>query len=100
MIDLKVMFQRWLIASYSYYHLNSPFPVMTDEEYDGIAKELLESWDTFEHHHKYLVSIDDLKCGSLFAVKEEYYPRIVKMCARVQHNENMGVDYNVQSSII
>jgi NAD-dependent DNA ligase len=62
------------MASYAYYILDKS--IMPDSEYDSIAKTLLEHWDSFEHPHKYLLTKDDLRAGTAFAIKE--YPNRVK----------------------
>lgn len=72
------LFQKWLMASYVYYHLNRN--VMLDTTYDKIAKLLEKEWDTFEHPHKYLVDKGNLSVTSLYNLKEKDYPRIV-VCA-------------------
>lgn len=95
MIDLKLRFQRFLMASYAYYHNGTPFKIMTDEEYDLTAKDLLDNWDTFEHQHKYLITKEDLECGSLYALKKQDYPRMVVGAVNMYHNKQMGVQYNV-----
>ena len=88
-------FQSFLMASYAYYHSNSPFSFMSDCEYDRIAKDLLDNWDSFEHQHKRLITKQDLECGSLYALKEQDYPRIIVGAVNMWHNKAMGVKYNV-----
>lgn len=67
--------QKYLMASYVYYILDQN--VMPDMEYDELARYLLEHYDEFEHQHKHLVTKEDLSAGTLFALKEEDYPRMV-----------------------
>lgn len=52
--------------------------MMSDTEYDDIAKELLKNWDIFEHRHKYLITKGDLEAGTLYTLTEDKYPEIVK----------------------
>lgn len=67
---------KYLMASYAYYILNQS--VMPDTEYDQLARFLLEHYDEFEHQHKYLVTKEDLQAGTLFTLKDEDYPMMVK----------------------
>ena len=75
----KKALQKYLMASYLYYIRYQS--VMPDSEYDELAKYLLEHWDTFEHLHKHLVTPEDLKAGTLFRLRDEDYPLIVKGAA-------------------
>ncbi len=70
------MLQRYLMASYGYYIHN--ISIMADEEFDKLAKDLLKEWGTFEHQHKHLVTKSDLRAGTLYALKEEEYPAMIK----------------------
>ena len=78
---LKKALQKYLMASYLYYIRYQS--VMPDAEYDQLAKDLLEGYDDFEHQHKHLVSKEDLKAGTLFALKEDHYPTMVKAAADI-----------------
>lgn len=73
------LLQRYLMASYLYYHMHKS--VMPDEEYDQIAKMLLKYYDHFDHQHKYLVTKEDLSAGTLFSVKFDEYPMMVRFAA-------------------
>lgn len=73
--------QKYLMASYLYYVRFQS--VMPDAEYDLLAKDLLEAWDNFEHYHKHLVTIEDLRAGTLFRLKDKDYPEIVKQGAEI-----------------
>jgi len=76
---LKKSLQKYLMASYLYYIRYQS--VMPDAEYDQLAKDLLEGWNNFKHQHKHLVSKEDLKAGTLFALKDDDYPLMVKAAA-------------------
>jgi NAD-dependent DNA ligase len=67
--------QMYLMCSYLYYIRNKS--VIPDEQYDKMAKNLLKYWDTFEHQHKYLVTPDDLRAGTLYHLKHDDYPKVV-----------------------
>ena len=68
----------YMIASFCYYKLD--VSIMEDSDYDLLCKGLLEYWDKISHPHKNLISVDDLSCGSGYAIQD--YPKIVKMAAR------------------
>lgn len=72
----RKLLQKYLMASYIYYVLNKS--VMPDEEYDKIAQLLLKYWDQFEHQHKHLLTKDDLGATTLYALRAEDYPLMVR----------------------
>ena len=61
----------YLIAAYAYYVEDNP--IMSDWQFDVLAKRLLEKWDTIEHPHKSFISEDDLRAGTFLGK----YPSIV-----------------------
>lgn len=77
--ELSITLQKFLVNSYAYYKLDES--LVSDSEYDAMAKKLLEGWSKFEHKHKYLVDEDDLTSASLFSLHEGKYPSIVISCA-------------------
>jgi hypothetical protein len=64
----------YLITAYAYYILDES--LIQDYEFDTMAKELLENYDTISHRHKHLVSKEALAAGSLLLAEEDY-PLIV-----------------------
>ena len=76
-----IMLQRYLMSSYLYY--DCAVSVMSDSEFDMLCMMLAASWDTFEHPHKYLVTIDDLAAGTGYAISE--YPMRVRCAAHSWH---------------
>jgi NAD-dependent DNA ligase len=72
MHDWNESYQRWLEASYVYYILDDQ--IMMDVEYDHLSKELLGNWDCVTHEHKGLISEDDLRAGTGFAISRDKYP--------------------------
>ncbi len=68
----------YLITAYAYYILDES--LIQDHEFDSMAKELLENYETIVHRHKYLVSKETLAAGSLLLAEEDY-PIIVKEVA-------------------
>jgi len=60
----------YLMAAYTYYHLDES--IITDAEFDRMAKELLKDYDTIEHRHKHLISKEELKAGTLLLPADQY----------------------------
>lgn len=73
--------QAFLMCSYLYYIRYQS--VVGDEDYDGLSKLLRECWGGLEHPHKALVTLEDLAAGSLYKLREEDYPMIVKQAAEI-----------------
>lgn len=65
------------MSSFLYYKLHQS--KLTDYEYDTIAKVLIERWDEVTHHHKKLITLDDLKAGTGYGI---HYPLIVMHAAQ------------------
>ncbi len=63
----------YLMSSYLYYKEDRQ--VLTDEDFDRLAKRLLDNWDSVEHMHKHLISKEDLQAGTGYAIK--YTQRII-----------------------
>jgi hypothetical protein len=74
-IDRK--FVEFLMSSYLYYE--EACHVLGDCQYDALCKELLDNWDAVTHHHKHLITREDLAAGTGYAIK---YPLIVVGAAR------------------
>ena len=74
------------MASYAYYILDEN--IMSDGEYDSIARTLLEQWDSFEHQHKYLLDKGDLEAGTGFRIKN--YPNRIKYATLYYIREVLG----------
>jgi hypothetical protein len=73
----------YLITAYAYYILDES--IITDAEFDTMAKDLLANYDTIEHRHKQLIDKENLAAGTLLLAEEDY-PLIVKDIA----NELVG----------
>ena len=63
----------YLVSSYLYYKEDRQ--VLTDEDFDKLAKRLLDNWDKVEHMHKHLISKEDLQAGTGYAI--QYTQRII-----------------------
>lgn len=61
-----------LMSSYVYYHLNDN--IISDSLFDYLCSVVLDDWDDIVHRHKYLLSKEDMKAGSCYALKLEAYP--------------------------
>lgn len=82
-LDAGLLVPHFLMCSYLYYELDiSPIP---DEQFDRMAKRLLNLWDTVEHRHKHLITREDLAAGTGFAIKD--YPTIVQFAAIRWYND-------------
>jgi hypothetical protein len=66
-------FQLFLMCSYLYYQMNRS--VITDSDYDRLCVDLLAGWKSNDHQHKHLITRDDLRATTGFAIKE--YPGVV-----------------------
>ncbi len=53
---MKNPIAKYLMCAYAYYELDTP--LISDTEFDMLAKEILDNWDNIEHMHKYLLTKD------------------------------------------
>ena len=60
------------MCAYAYYELDKP--LISDTEFDMLAKDILNNWDNIEHMHKYLLTKDMLVAGTYLGE----YPNMVK----------------------
>jgi len=63
---------KYLMCSYAYYIDDEP--LISDAEYDKLAKSILENYDTIDHPHKVHITKDDLKAGTFLGK----YPTMIK----------------------
>lgn len=63
----------YLMASYAYYVEDDPF--LPDAAFDMLAELMIEHWDQIEHRHKHMITLDDLRAGTLL---RRDFPEIVK----------------------
>lgn len=68
--DINLTVPWYLITSYLYYR--EATPIISDETYDHLCKLMEASWFYIKHPHKHLISLDDLKAGTAYAITE--YP--------------------------
>ena len=70
----------YLVAAYVYYHLDKN--IITDDEYDALAKKIYTEWDQISHPSKIFIVKENLgKTSSLYDVKEIDYPERIKNLA-------------------
>jgi hypothetical protein len=72
----NLMLVWYLMSSYLYYECETP--VLSDYEFDTLARKLIDSWEEVDHPHKRLITLDDLQAGTGYAIK---YPLMVKNAA-------------------
>tara|TARA_A100001391_G_scaffold71780_2_gene45776 strand:+ start:54 stop:314 length:261 start_codon:yes stop_codon:yes gene_type:complete len=72
-LNINRLVPFYLMSSYLYYKEDRQ--VLTDEDFDRIAKRLLDNWDSVEHMHKHLISKEDLQAGTGYAI--QYTQRII-----------------------
>ena len=61
----------YLMAAFAYYKQDNP--ILSDQLFDKLARKMLEHWDDIEHHHKELITQDDLRAGTYLG---EYPKRV------------------------
>lgn len=82
-----------LMASYLYYHHD--IGLLSDGYYDELCRTMLTTWDLLQHEHKRLIKVEDLKAGSLYALKPEDYPQRLKYATRFLVREEWGIEIEV-----
>lgn len=75
--DINRLVPHYLIACHAYYVDDEP--LITDRLFDDITKRLIAAYPDITHRHKDLISLDDLKAGTGYALT---YPSIVKGAVR------------------
>ena len=69
---MKNPIAKYLMCSYAYYKEDNP--LVSDQEFDDLAKFILENYDAIDHPHKHLVTKGDLEAGTYLG---EYPNRVV-----------------------
>jgi len=87
MTDYSEIFYKFLAASWLYYIMNEETP-WRDSLYDMWARDLLDHWEEWDHKLKHLITKDDLRAGTLYALTD--YPQGVKDYARDWADECMA----------
>ena len=73
---MKNPIAKYLMCSYAYYKLNTN--LITDAEFDQLAKDILADYDNIKHMHKHLVTKDQLEAGTYLG----QYPNMVMGATR------------------
>tara|TARA_B100000287_G_C20605368_1_gene769844 strand:- start:428 stop:679 length:252 start_codon:yes stop_codon:yes gene_type:complete len=68
---MKNPIAKYLMCAYAYYKEDSP--LISDGEFDQLAKDILANYDNIKHPHKYLVTKKDLEAGTYLGK----YPNMV-----------------------
>lgn len=69
-------FSWWMIHCFLYYRYDNP--VISDKDFDTLTSWVKMSWQSIDHLHKHLVTIDDLNANSGYAIQ---YPLMVQSAA-------------------
>jgi len=67
---------RYLMSAYAYYVEDSP--LISDFEFDSLAKYLLHNYAKLDHMHSHLITKGDLEAGTYLGE----YPEMVKGAVR------------------
>jgi NAD-dependent DNA ligase len=78
---MKNPIAKYLMCSYAYYKEDDP--LISDAEFDELAKWLLENWDTVDHRHKVYISKYDLTAGTFLGKYPSMVPGAVKSFRKV-----------------
>jgi hypothetical protein len=68
----NMMIPWYIMAAYAYYVNDDP--IISDSLYDSLAKQLLLHYDEIQHHHKHLITKDQLEAGTCLIE----YPSIIE----------------------
>ena len=67
----------FLMSSFLYYKMNRS--IITDEEFDSLAKDLHKGYYQFEHQHKHYITESMLEAGTGYNIDK--YPQMVVQAA-------------------
>lgn len=74
--NVNLVVPWYLMLSYGYYILNET--IVSDTFFDNLSKIFLNNFNEIKHRHKALISEDDLKAGTLYYLRENDYPLLVR----------------------
>ena len=77
---MKNPIARYMMCAYAYYEEDDP--LISDYQFDMLAKYILQNYDKINHHHKHLVTKEDLEAGTYLGK----YPERVKGAVRSWRN--------------
>jgi NAD-dependent DNA ligase len=82
---MKNPIARYLMCAYAYYEEDDP--LMSDTDFDQLAKWLLKNYDNVNHFHKHLVTKGDLKAGTYLGKYPERVKGAVKSWRKLTRQE-------------
>lgn len=91
---MKNPIARYLMSAYAYYEQDDP--IITDTEFDMLAKYILHYYDKLEHPHKKLITKDDLEAGTYLGK----YPEMVKNAVSHYRLELKKARYRMAPGIV
>lgn len=71
----------FLTSSYIYYIRDDLPTLMSDADFDWLCKTLLRRWRKVTHPHKSIITLDMLRAGTGFSLREHDFPLVVRYCA-------------------
>ena len=75
---------KYLMCAYAYYEQDDP--LISDQEFDELAKFILENYDAIDHPHKHLVTKDNLEAVTYLGE----YPNMVIGAVKSYRKEIRG----------
>ena len=79
----------FLTSSYIYYHKPEMRSICSDVTFDWMCRELLKKYDSISHPELHLISKEDLRAGSGFALRESDYGSQCKSTALSMSNRKL-----------
>ena len=79
----------FLTSSYLYYHKPDMRSICDDVTFDWVCRELLKKYDTIRHPELHLITKEDLRAGSGFALQESEYGSQCKATALSMSNRKL-----------
>lgn len=65
-----------LMAALAYYEDDDP--ILTDACFDRLCRELAARWHAVRHPHRHLLTLDDLRAGTAYALDRDAVPSLVR----------------------
>jgi hypothetical protein len=78
---MKNPIAKYLMCSYAYYKEDNP--LISDDEFDSLAKWLLENWNAIDHPHKKYITKSDLEAGTYLGKYPSMIPGAVKSYRKI-----------------
>lgn len=95
---MKHPIARYLMSAYAYYEQDDP--LISDHEFDMLAKYIRHNYDDLEHVHKHLVTKDDLDAGTYLG---EYPQRVINAVSHYRKQQGRlktkPMDWQIKSGL-